>query len=142
MPRNKIPLVLQVALADKEAFKILPNRKEAKRIYDRARNKLVRRGLEGTALDYELVNEIRHELFKLQKPTESKESKSQIKEDIESDFFERKNFRIHGVDVWGEHAPEINPIQKLENNYNRSVKEGFRDVFCPVCKCNPCRCHE
>jgi hypothetical protein len=133
MPKNRIPFVLKVALSDKESFKILPDRKEAKRIYDQCRNKLTRRGLEGTALDYELVNEIRHELFRLQKPHEPK---SQIKE---GNFLDRKDFMLHGVDLFSEHVPEIDPINKELKIWEKNT-EIYMNQHCPICKSYPCIC--
>jgi len=141
MPKKKkISLVLEVCLSDRESFKIIPDKKQQKNIYDKIRNRLVRKGLEGELLKNEMVAEIRQELFRLQPQFKPKESGIKEENQDETDFFDRKSIRIRGFDVWGENSPEIDPIDQLERNYNRSVQEGFRDVFCPRCKSNPCVC--
>ncbi len=140
--KKKVSLVLSVALSDRETFKVLPDKKQQKNIYDRVRNRLVRQGVEDDLLQTRLIAEIRSELFKLQPKFNPKSSESEIQSNKES-FFDR-NFRIRGFDVWSEHEESIDPIQQLQDNYNRTVEEGFRDVFCPICHCEKscCRCHE
>jgi hypothetical protein len=137
MKKRKRSLVLEIALSDRETFKVLPDKKQQKNIYDKVRNKLVRKGYEGEALKYEMINAIRQELFRLQPQFKAKEPQK-IKE--ESNFLNDKNFRIHGVDIWGEHTSKIDPVQQLEDDYNRTVQEGFQGAFCPRCKSNPCIC--
>jgi hypothetical protein len=136
MPKNRIPLVLRVAMEDKESFKILPSRKEAKKIYDKVRARLIRQGFSDKALDFKLVAEIRQELFRLQKPHEGKESKSQIKE---GNFLDRKNFMVHGVDLFSEHVPEIDPIDRELKIWEKNT-EIYMNQHCPICKSYPCIC--
>ena len=143
MPRKKRSLVLEIALTDRESFKILPTKKQAKNIYNKVRNKLVRQGVTGELLQTKLIGEIRRELFAIQEPYKPK---SEIREEDshEEAFFKRDRFEkpIRGYDIWGECEEPIDPIQQLQDNFNKTVKKGFRDVFCPNCRSNPCICRE
>lgn len=52
------------------------------------------------------------------------------------------------LDFWGDDGDrEEDKITELEQNFNRSVREGFgldgdpkKSVFCRRCGCNPCQC--
>jgi len=135
--RKKRSLVLDVALSDRECFKILPDKKQQKNIYDKIHNKLVRKGLEGELLKNKMIAEVRAELFKLQEPYKPKEPK-QI-EDSQEDFFDRKSVRIRGYDMWSEHKEGIDPLDRELEIWEKNT-ERYMTQFCPVCKTNPCKC--
>lgn len=138
MPRKKRSLVLEVCLSDRESFPNLPTKKQQKNIYDRVRNKLIRYGLEGEMLKTKMVTEIQSELFKLQPEFKPK---SEIKEDNEADFFDRKTFRIRGVRIWGDNQESTDPLKKELEIWEKNT-ERYMGQFCPVCKTNPCKCHK
>lgn len=141
LPKNKMNLVLQVALSDRESFKILPTKKQQKKIYNRVLQRLKRQGYSGEILKNHMLEMIRQELFRIQ-PSFKPKQDNPVNE--ESFFDRRAKFVIKGSDIWGEHSLEKDPIQELEDNFNRTVTEGFKSVFCPRCHCERscCRCHE
>ena len=133
-------MFLSIAISDRESFKVLPTKRQQKKIYNRVLQRLKRQGYEGEILKNHVLEAIRQELFKLQPEFKPKEISIG-----EEEFFDMSpKFVIKGSDLWGEHSPEIDPIDELEKNYNRTVTEGFKSVFCPRCHCERscCRCHE
>lgn len=138
MPKNKLSLVLQVALSDRENFKVLPTKKQQKQIFNRCRNRLLRQGLSGEALKFKLITEIQSELFKLQPEYKPKENNPMN----EDEFFSKKEakFTIKGTRIWSNPEKKIDPLDQLQKNYNETVKSGFDRAFCPRCKSNPCVC--
>ena len=143
MTKRKVSLVLSVALADRESFPVLPTKVQQKRIYNRCLQRLKRQGCEGELLKSKLISEVRSELFKLQpefKPRKSQKIKDEIS--YEGSFFDRYKVVIRGYDIWSENAQEIDLLEQLERDYNETVAKGFRDVFCPNCRSNPCICRE
>ena len=79
MSKRKNSLVLSVALSDREAFPNLPTKKQAKNIYNKARNKLIRQGVTGELLQTKLIGEIRSELFTIQEPYKTKSEINLVK---------------------------------------------------------------
>ncbi|MHC3130330.1 MAG: hypothetical protein IBV52_09680 [Candidatus Bathyarchaeota archaeon] len=136
MTKNKRNIVLEIALSDRESFKVLPTKRQQKKIYNRVLQRLKRQGYKGEILKNHMLEAIRQELFKLQPEFKPKEISIG-----EEEFFDRSpKFVIKGSDLWGEHSPEIDPIDELEKNYNETVTEGFQKVFCSRCQSNPCVC--
>lgn len=145
MPRKNHNLVLSIALSDRESFKVLPDKKTQKRIYDKIRNRLTRQGFENGLLETKMKAEIREELFNLQKPFKPKSDETKPKidesEPKRKSISPQDNFVIHGVDIWEEHVPEIDPIDRELEIWEKN-SENYMNQFCSKCRSNPCMCRE
>lgn len=132
-----------------ESFKELLNqltKKDYVSIYNRCYSRLKNRGVKKEAIKGFINDEIRSELFKLLPKVETETvTDSQIKEREESQQPIQKDFvHMHGVRLWGDEPTTDDNIESLKNSYNDSVKNAFKENFCPICHCEKsvCRCHE
>lgn len=143
---RKSHIVGRIIRSNQDSFKELIGKldqEDYKKIYNRCYKRLRDRCLTKEQIKGCISDEIESELFKLLEYNNKIESDAQKQENEEfSKSTKEYPFpKMHGVDLWGGSGDrKKDALAELENGYNKTVENGFKEAFCPYCMSNPCLC--